>query len=109
MLVRTVGRCGRVTTSEGEGEGVWIGHHGPGRLRGVLTQALALWSGFPRTMRAGIAVVWIGFLADTTAHLTAPAAGGGAFTVFEHLAHGIGIAGMVLTLVGIALQRPPVR
>lgn len=81
----------------------------PGRLSTVLASLLSLWRGFPRVMRVGIAVVWIGFIADTVAHATAPPTAAftrGGFTTFEHLAHAIGIGGMVLTLVGIALQRP---
>jgi hypothetical protein len=48
----------------------------------------------------------VGFLADTVAHATAGPLPLSGFTTFEHLAHAIGIAGMVLTLVGIAFQHP---
>jgi hypothetical protein len=95
----------------------------PQRLRAGSRWLLALWRGFPRTMRAGIAVVWVGFLVDTAAHLVSAhggggglatarrlghlsiGGGGGGFTLAEHLGHVIGIAGMLLTLVGIAFQR----
>jgi hypothetical protein len=82
------------------------GRRAPGRAGVGLRRLAALWSGFPRTMRAGIGVVWIGFLADTVAHSTAGPIPTGGFTTFQHLAHAIGIAGMVLTLVGIAFQHP---
>jgi hypothetical protein len=95
----------------------------PQRLRSAWRWLLALWRGFPRTMRAGIVVVWLGFLVDTAAHLAGRRVGGdrfaiaerlghlsidgigGGFTLAEHLGHVIGIAGMLLTLVGITLQR----
>ena len=78
----------------------------PGRASAAVRRLAALWYGFPRTMRVGTGVVWIGFLADTAAHATAGPISAGGFTTFEHLAHATGIAGMVLTLVGIAFQHP---
>ncbi len=96
----------------------------PQRLTVASRWLLGLWRGFPRTMRAGVVVVWIGFAVDTAAHLATARVGGGrfaigerlghlsiggaggGFTLAEHLGHGIGIAGMLLTLVGITFQRP---
>jgi len=88
------------------GELTGAGRRPTARVRGALGHLVSLWRGFSRTMRAGIVVVWIGFLADTIAHATAGPIAVGGFTTFEHLAHATGIAGMVLTLVGIAFQHP---
>jgi hypothetical protein len=88
------------------GEWTGAGRRAPGRASAALRRLATVWSGFPRTMRAGIGIVWIGFLADTAAHASTGPVPGGGFTTFEHLAHATGIAGMVLTLVGIAFQHP---
>ena len=40
-------------------------HRARGRVSAAIRRLVAVWHGFPRTMRAGIAVVWVGFLADT--------------------------------------------
>src|SRR5688500_16856793 len=72
------------------------------RLRAVLAELGTL----PAMSRIGVAVIVIAGLTDVAVHLLIAAPAGhehGAFAT-EHLAHVLGIVGMVLTLAGVVVH-----